>query len=588
MSDIVSDIKSRLSIEDVVAQYVQLKQAGKNFKGLCPFHQEKTPSFMVSPEKQLAYCFGCHKGGDMIAFVEEVEGVEFKDAIEILADKCGLDTKAYQLSNSKHSKSEKEELYEIHNKAADYYEEKLWNTEKGKKVLDYLRNRGLKDESIKKYKFGLAPDSFEKTHMNLVKKGHSRKMISLGGVAVSKDTDSQKIYDRFRNRLIIPIYDSIGRIVGFGGRAMKKGDEPKYLNSPDSPIYRKSEVCYGYNFAKDSIKKTGKIILVEGYFDVIMSHQEGVMNTVATSGTALTKEQIKLFKRLTRDLIFCFDTDKAGIEAAKRGFELAQEDKMNVHVIIGLDTKDPADFILDHPGQWAQIVEKKVPFMDFCINEIVKNHDPSTIEGKKTILFQLLPFLNLLSSTFEKDQYVREIASKLGTKEVIIYDEIKKNKKTNIPQIKKQEKNEEKVDKKPTVIEIVFGLIIEHPDILESYFEKIDENLLIDQEKSIYNTFKDHYNLLRAESTRKDFLSCFNDEIANRFEVISLFVEDLYGTFSNEMLEKELELLLNNEKRSRIEREQRSLSMQMREAEKNGDKKLAKDLLQQFNKLVSL
>lgn len=587
MSDIVSDIKSRLSIEDVVAQYVQLKQAGKNFKGLCPFHQEKTPSFMVSPEKQLAYCFGCHKGGDMIAFVEEVEGIEFKDAIEILADKCGLDMKDYQLSDAKHSKSEKSEIYDIHGHAADFYEEKLWNTEKGKKVLDYLRKRGLKDETIKKYKFGLAPDSYEDTHMDLVKKGYSRKMIALGGVAVSKDTDSQKVYDRFRNRLIIPIYDSIGRIVGFGGRAMKKGDEPKYLNSPDSPIYHKSEVVYGYNFAKDSIKKTGKIILVEGYFDVIMSHQEGIMNTVATSGTALTKEQIKLFKRLTRDLIFCFDTDKAGIEAAKRGFELAQEDKMNVHVITGLDTKDPADYILDHPGKWAEIVEKRVPFMDFCINVIVKSHDPSTIEGRKIILAQLLPFLSLLSSTFEKDQYVREIASKLGTKEVVIYDEIKKNKKTIIPQIKKQEKPEEVINKKPGVMEMIFGLILEHPEDLELYLKKIDENLLINQEKSIYNTFKDHYNLLRAESTRKDFLSCFSDEIVSRFEVISLFVEDLYGTFSKEMLEKEVELLINKEKKSRIEREQRNISMKMREAEKNGDKELAKDLLQQFNKLVS-
>jgi len=587
MSDIVSDIKSRLSIEDVVANYVQLKQAGKNFKGLCPFHQEKTPSFMVSPEKQLAYCFGCHKGGDMIAFIEEVEGVEFKDAVEILADKCGLDPKDYQLTDAKHSKTEKEELYDIHNKTADFYENNLWNTEKGKKVLDYLKNRGLKDESIKKYKFGLAPDSFEYTHMNLVKAGHSRKMISLGGIAVSKDTDSQKVYDRFRNRLIIPIYDSIGRIVGFGGRAMKKGDEPKYLNSPDSPIYKKSEIVYGYNFAKDSIKKTGKIILVEGYFDVIMSHQEGIMNTVATSGTALTKEQIKLFKRLTKDLIFCFDTDKAGIEAAKRGFELAQEEKMNVHVITGLDTKDPADFILDHPGEWANIIEKRVPFMDFCINEIVKNHDPSSIDGKKRILAELIPFLNLLSSTFEKDQYVREIASKLGTKEVVIYDEIKKNKKTNIQLAKKEEKTEECLREKPSSMEIVFGLLIEHPETLESHFEKIDENLLINQEKSIYNTFKDHYNLLRTEGKRKDFLSCFNDEIAKRFDVISLFVEDLYVTFSNEMIEKELELLLEREKRSRIERKQRELSLKMREAEKNGDKDLAKDLLQQFTKLVS-
>ncbi|MFC1810260.1 DNA primase [Patescibacteria group bacterium] len=587
MSDIVSDIKSRLSIEDVVAQYVQLKQAGKNFKGLCPFHQEKTPSFMVSPEKQLAYCFGCHKGGDMIAFVEEVEGVEFKEAVKILADKCGLDPAAYSFSEqSKHSKSEKEQLYEIHNKTLDFYVDKLWNTEKGQKVLEYLRKRGLKDDTIKEFKFGFAPDSFEDTHMHLVKLGYARKTIALSGIAVAKDTDSKKVYDRFRMRLIIPIYDSLGRIVGFGGRALKKDDNPKYLNSSDSPIYKKSEVVYGYNFAKEFIKKENKVIITEGYFDVIMSHQEGIKTAVASSGTALTQQQIKLFKRLTKDLIFCFDTDKAGIEAAKRGFDLAMAQGMNVNVIQGLDAKDPADFINDHPGEWEQFSKKAVPFMDFCINQSIKNYDLSTIEGKKHILADLIPYLDLLPSTFEKDHYIREIAAKLDTKEVFIYDAMKKFNKKILTPSKKTEKNDEKVNEKIKGIELIFGLIYEHPELFEDSFKDTGEDLLTEDEKSIYNTFKDHYNLLRAESTRKDFLSCLDDKTAERFKVISMFVDDLYGTFSKDMLEKEFKLLLQSEKRSRTERKQRNLSIMIKQAEEKGEKEVAKDLLLQLKNLV--
>lgn len=588
MSDIVSEIKSRLSIEDVVSQYVQLKQAGKNFKGLCPFHQEKTPSFMVSPEKQLAYCFGCHKGGDIIAFVEEVEGVEFKEAVEILADKCGIDTKDYKLTDSKHSKSEKEYIIDIHSKAADFYEDKLWNSNDGAKVLDYLRNRGLKDDTIRKYKFGLAPDSFEETHMFLVKKGFDRKMLSLGGVAVSKDTDSQKVYDRFRRRLMIPIFDSIGRIVAFGGRALKKDDEPKYLNSPDSPIYKKSEVVYGYNFAKDAIKKTEKVILTEGYFDVIMSHQEGIMNTVATSGTALTAQQIALFKRLTKDLIFCFDTDKAGIEAAKRGFELAQSAGMNVSVLTGLDTKDPADYIKDHPGKWSEFVQKPIPFMDFSIIQSKKDHDISNMEEKKRILNELLPYLRLLTSSFEKDYYIRKIAQELETKEVTIYDELKKKSSINVYSNHENQGKSRNEEKKLTGIEIVFGLIIEHPDTFEDKLKQINIDLLTEHEKSIYNSVKDHYNLLRAEDKRKDFLSCFNVEIADRLKVISLFIDDFYGEFTREMLEKELKILLDNEKKVRIERMQRSLSVQIKEAEKAGDKEKTNEFLSKIKNLMSI
>ncbi|MFC1655915.1 DNA primase [Patescibacteria group bacterium] len=588
MSDIVSEIKSRLNIEDVVAQYVQLKPAGRNLKGLCPFHQEKTPSFMVSPEKELAYCFGCHKGGDMIAFVQEVEGIEFKEAVNILAEKCGLDLADYQMSSqSKHSKSEKEEIYEIHTKAAKFYSDLLWNTDDGKKVLGYLRNRGMSDDSIREFNFGLSPDSFDKTHLELVKSGYSRKILALSGMAISKDTNSDKVYDRFRRRLMIPIYDSLGRIVGFGGRALKKDDEPKYLNSSDSPIYKKSDVMYGYNFAKDSIKKSSKVLLVEGYFDVIMSYQMGIKNVVATSGTALTVQQIKLLKRLTKDLIFCFDTDKAGIAAAKRGFALAQKEGVNVRVLSVPGAKDPADYIKDHGEEWNQIIENTVPFMEFALNDALERNDPTKLDGKKAIMNEMIEYLLILSSSLEQDFYIREIAQKIDAKEVQIYDELKRAGESSSLKVRKKSVKTQEENKKFSLFDFILGLVYENPELLEDDFNGIDPEKLPEDEKSIYNTLKDNYNLLRAEDKRKEFLACFDDDVCKKLEVISLFIEESYGGFNENKIEIEFKALVNKLKNTWLDRQKRSLSREMREAEKNGEKDRAKELLQQFQSLVS-
>lgn len=586
--DIVSEIKSRLNIEDIVAQYVQLKPAGRNLKGLCPFHQEKTPSFMVSPEKELAYCFGCHKGGDLFAFIQEVEGVEFKDAVKILADKCGIDPAEYQIgTQSKHSKSEKDEIYEIHNKAAKFYSDLLWNTDDGKKVLEYLRNRGLTDDSIRDFNFGLSPDSFDQTHLELVKSGYSRKILGLSGMAISKDTNSELVYDRFRRRLMIPIYDSLGKIVGFGGRALKKDDEPKYLNSSDSPIYKKSEVMYGYNFAKDSIKKTEKALLVEGYFDVIMSYQVGVRNVVATSGTALTIQQIKLLKRLTKDLIFCFDTDKAGIEAAKRGFLLAQKEGMNVNVLCVPGAKDPADYIKNHGAQWNKIAETTIPFMEFALNDALKRNDPNKLEGKKAVMEEMTEYLLILSSSLERDFYIREIAQKIDAKEVQIYDELKRSIESSKSKIYEKPEKKQDDNKKFNLLDLIFGLVYENPDLLEEPFANIDSEKLSDDEKSIYNTFKDNYNLLRTENKRKEFLACFDDNVSKRLEVISLFIEESYGDFNEDKIELEFKALVNKFKNTWLDRQKRELSRKMREAEKSGEKDKAKELLRQFQSLVS-
>jgi len=591
LQDIVADIKARLSIEDVVAQYVHLKQSGKNFKGLCPFHNEKTPSFMVSPDKQIAYCFGCHKGGDVINFIQEVEGVEFKDAIKILADKAGIDIAEYKFTgDGSHSKSEKSELYDMHIKISAFYEDQLWNTEKGTKVLGYLRERGLDDQTIHSFHLGLSPDSFNKTHMYLVKSGYSRKMIALAGLAIAKNTQVDNVYDRFRARLMIPIYGSSGKVVGFGGRALKKDDQPKYLNSPDSPIYSKSEVLYGYNFAKDSIKKEDKVILVEGYFDVMMSHQTSVSNVVATSGTALTIQQVKLIKRFTKNMIFAFDTDEAGKKAAKRGFELAQQQLMNVEVIMGLKVKDPADFIKENPDAFRGLINNVVPFMQFCIDDVVSSDDAKSLRGKKQILNEMTPFFHMLTSSFEKDYFVRELAQRLDIKEVVIYDELKNGKIHNALLTKKNTSPDELSsvsDQKINSLDLLLGLVFEYPLILEDILNHIPEKMLEENEKSIYKGIKDNYNLLRADGKRKEFLMCLGQDIGQRLEMISLFIDDLYGEYSEEMIKDEAEKLLDKVIKRLQNVQRRSISVQIRIAEKDGNMETAKELLAQLQKLVS-
>lgn len=588
MSEIISEIKSRLLIEDVVRQYVPLKQAGRNFKGLCPFHQEKTPSFVVSPEKQLAYCFGCHKGGDIFAFIQEIEGVDFKESIKLLAEKANIDMSEYNsISKPQHSKSERDELYDIHKKSLSFYTNLLWESDKGKKVLEYLRLRGLEDETIRKFEFGYAPDSFDETHMMLVKAGFSRKMIALSGMAVAKDTEHSKVYDRFRGRLIIPIYDSVGRIVGFGGRALKKGDNPKYLNSPDSPIYKKGEVLYGFNFAKNSIKNNNSAILVEGYFDVVMAVQAGTGNVVATSGTALTSKQIKLLKRFTKDLTFCFDTDSAGVEAAKRGFEIAQNEDVNVHICVLSNAKDPADYIKESTNNWLEVIKNTIPFMQFCINEALNKYDRKTLEGKKKILSEILSFLSKVKNAIDKDFYIREIAQKLDIKEVQIYDEMKRQRK-NLPSSKNTiKKNIKSSSKKFDTIELIFGLLLEYNEILDGYIDLIDVEYLPEDKKSIYNTYKDNYNLLRAGKSREAFLSCFEPEVRKRIELTSLYIEETYSKFNDEMLKNEFKALVDSFRMITNERLKRNLTNEIREAEKKGNNTYARELLEKLKTILS-
>lgn len=581
MVDSTEEIRSRLGIYELVSQYVQLKKAGVNYKGLCPFHSEKTPSFIVSPEKQIFHCFGCHKGGDIFTFIQEVEGVEFPEAIQILADKAGvkIDSEKYF---KKEGKSEKDEYYKAHEIAMDLFENQLYKTKDGGKVLEYLYKRGLKDSTIKEFHLGFAPDSFDFLHPYLLKKGISRSVLFKSGLVSSKSLADEKIYDKFRGRLMFPIFDYMGRVCGFGGRVLSKDQIPKYLNSPENIIYSKSKVLYGLSHSKKSIKEKGEIILVEGYFDVLVPYQEGVNNIVATSGTALTTEQIRLIKRFTTKVVSCFDTDKAGFEATRRAYELLHKAGVSMRTVVSFKEKDPADFVLDSGGNaFSEFIAEARDFLEFFIDKLTGSGEENSLDGRKKILSEFgLLFRDL--SPVEKDFYVRKLAIKMGINNQIVFDELAnlKSSESLIPKIEERE-----MVNKTSLNQIIFSLVLKYPELYEIFRNGIDENELEEDFKSIYKGLTDQYNRTRDEFKGWTFDEGILAKEKEKIDILLLFSEDRYGGFSEETAKVEMEKLIDKVKKERRNKKLREIKLKIDEAEALDQKDKVMELLRAQSEL---
>src|SRR3989344_570416 len=387
MEDNVSKIKDRLDVVDVISGYLKLQKTGINFKARCPFHNEKTPSFVVSPERQVWHCFGCSKGGDIFSFIQEIEGVEFIEALRILATKAGIELDVSARGGSAFGgKDDKTKLYEVCEAATKFFE-KQFSSNTGKLALDYLKNRGVTDSTIKEFRLGFAPNDWNALGTFLKNCSYSENEIVEAGLAIKRTNDQQLttndkgIYDRFRSRIMFPISDLNGRIVGFTGRIFEEGssvvgrkssvDVAKYINTPQTKIYDKGKILYGLNKAKMDIKQTDQCILVEGNMDALMSYQAGVKNVVASSGTALTSSHLILLHRYTTNLGFCFDTDQAGAMATKRGIGLALSQGFNIKVveINDKECKDPADLVRKNSDSWSKAVGQAKPVMEFYFDK---------------------------------------------------------------------------------------------------------------------------------------------------------------------------------------------------------------------------
>jgi len=401
-------IKDKLNILDVVGSYVQLQKAGKTYKGKSPFTNEKTPSFFVSPEKGFFYCFSSGKGGDMFTFIQEIERVDFRESLKILADKAGVTLDAKSLQKNKHETVQ----YKILDDITKRYEIHL---RKNSDVVDYLLGRGLTKETLINFRIGFALDQWTDAHDYLTGRKYSVADLQAVGLIINKEGTS-RYYDRFRSRVMFPLFDGRGRVVGFSGRVFS--DDPdvkgaKYVNSSDGPLFDKSKVLYGYHTAKSAMSKAGSCILVEGQFDVLMAQQSGCVNTVAVSGTGLTDHHISMIKRFTDTVIMAFDSDNAGMKATRRSALAAYRHGMNVRVVGMPEGMDPADMINRSKEQWDVSVADAQDYIDYRLNFFARQ-DYDFEQKKKMVQTDLFTFVYLMQSAMTQDRVLQKIALFLG------------------------------------------------------------------------------------------------------------------------------------------------------------------------------
>ncbi len=405
--DAVEEVKSRLSIEDVISEYVPLKRAGRNWKGLSPFTNEKTPSFIVSPEKQIWHDFSSGKGGSMFSFVMEVEGLDFKGALELLARQAGLDIEQYRSTQDKRGPNNKERLFQLLELAAKFYQRQF---SQHKATLDYvLRKRGFSKNTALEWQLGYSPNNGQALIDFAKNKGFNETEIKQAGL--SAQSYHGEIQDMFRGRLMIPLMDPQGRVIGFTARLLSDEDQaPKYINTPQTVLYDKSRHIYGMHLAKEAIRKSRYAVLVEGNLDVIASHQAGVRQVVATAGTALTEPHLKALSRFTGDVRLSFDADKAGVAATERAIPVASRAKISLSIIDIPSAKDPDDLIKQDPKLWEQAIEKHEYALDWLITRYKKLLDINSAQGKREFSDVLLPIVRGLTDDVERDHYLNTIA----------------------------------------------------------------------------------------------------------------------------------------------------------------------------------
>ncbi len=415
----VDQIKQKLDIVEIIGGYLRLTKAGRNFKARCPFHSERTPSFMVSSERQIWHCFGCGQGGDIFGFVMKMEGVEFGDALRLLARRAGVVLK----KQDPQIQSQKKRLYEICELAAKFFEVQLQKSASGAKVRRYLAERGLKPETVKVWRLGWAPDEWRALHQFLKSRGYKDEEILQTGMIVEKNQESgsrnQEYYDRFRSRIIFPIFDIQGQVVGFGGRifgAKEKENVAKYINSPQTLLYDKSRLLYGLHKNKMEIRAKDQCIIVEGYMDLLMSWQGEVQNVVASSGTALTEGQLGITGRYTKNLAMAFDADIAGESATRHSIDLALKQDFNIKVIF-LKEKDPAEVVRQDPKNWQAAVEGARSVMEFYFDSTFAKFKSDSLEGKREIKNILLPVIKAIASRTEQSEWLKELAHHLRVDE---------------------------------------------------------------------------------------------------------------------------------------------------------------------------
>ncbi|MBI4064915.1 DNA primase [Candidatus Gottesmanbacteria bacterium] len=429
MSDI-DEVKSRLNIVDIIGSRVALKKAGRHFKALCPFHNEKTPSFIVSPERQSWHCFGCAKGGSVIDFVMEYEHVDFLEALETLAEKAGV--KLERRSSDTPEAKLKTRLYEVNHLTSEFYHYLLTKHALGAKARDYLKDRGVTEKSIKTFSLGYSANSWDGLLKFLQRKGYEKKLLEQAGLMVSSARGG---YDRFRGRVMFTLKDHRGNVVGFSGRLLDpEAKEAKYINTSETAVYNKSSLLYGLDITKEAIQKEQEAIIMEGEFDVISSFQAGIGNAVAIKGSALTEGHVHLLRRFAERILFALDSDVAGDSASRRGIEIADRAGLDMKVVILPTGKDPDEEARQHPGLLKKAITEAIPIYDYFISSSQRRFDVTTAFGKKKASDELLPIFAKIDNPIVQNHYVKKFSDILGVDVAVVMESMKKVRKQPLQQ----------------------------------------------------------------------------------------------------------------------------------------------------------
>ncbi|MBU1038993.1 DNA primase [Patescibacteria group bacterium] len=590
-NDNVQQIKSRLDVVDVLSEYMQLKPAGQNYKGLCPFHNEKSPSFMVSKERQMWHCFGCNLGGDIFEFVQKMEGLEFPEALEILARKAGVTLQQYQAKPGEYN--QRLRVFAVLEATQKFYTDYLLGSF-GVVPRQYLNKRQVNQDSLTVFGLGYAPKDWDKLSIYLTNQGFSLSEIVAAGVGVKSDR-GPGLYDRFRDRLMFPINDLQGRIVGFGGRTLQvEPKEAKYINSPQGLVYNKSLLVYNLDRAKQFIRELGYAVLVEGYMDVLACWQVGIKNVVATSGTALTLEQIKLIKRYTSEVRLAFDADLAGQSAAERGIDIALQAGLEVRVITLPQGKDPDDCARQDQAGLLKAVEQALPIVDSAFQTVLKNIDITSRQGQSQAADKLLTVIGKLPDPIEQDFYLKQLSRELKVNESAIrqkFSLLMTKQKSPVLKYSVDKKSAEEpvvainpATRPEVLFQRLLALIIKEP----SYFARVMDNFKTEVVppgllQELYNQLRLYYNLDQTNeiSSLLQELSA-EASLSQLIGILQLQAEHDFVDMESFELEAELASLLKQLNVLYLSAELKRLSVLIRQTEQSGDHNELEEVLARF------
>ncbi|MFB3887287.1 MAG: DNA primase [Thermodesulfobacteriota bacterium] len=565
----VSEIRDRSSILEIVSDYVHLKKTGKNYRGLCPFHSEKTPSFMVNEEKQIFHCFGCGAGGDVFTFLMKAGRFSFPQAVEELAKRYGIRLPTRELSPAKKKEMDKREiLYKINQTASEYFHEVLSRHREGEAGRRYLARRGMSEEIIQEYRLGYSLERWDGLVQHLqAKKVPLDLARELGLISPKKSggryESASGWYDAFRGRILFPIFDLHQRVVGFGGRLIREG-EPKYLNSPESSIYHKGEILYGLQVAKGAIPKKDSVIIAEGYFDLLTLHQFGLKHSVATLGTALTAQQVRLLKRYTKNVITVFDADQAGIRASLRALSLFLEEDVSGKMVILPQDEDPDEFL--RKGNLEEFEKREahaVPLIDFFFEQLMKAHDIKSIDGKVKAAEEGMALIDKAPNRIRKNFYTRALAEKLDLPESLLMERSPSSLKDR-PKGREDPKGDPLEKSFPKSEEIVVRLMIHHPELIPAITV---EGIVKEFESPILRGMAERLESLYQSKKRMDvaeILGSFEDDLKERLCQFVFQESDLEAGDRKRILKDCIEKI----HKKRLKKDEGEILKRIKEAEK--------------------